>query len=90
MSKKEIRICDGCGKEIEHIRLTFKYHDKSGDEGGQATIPFGIIDYGDTGWQLCPSCFDIARKNKFELHVVGDFGKTLGLLNPNKHKPKKR
>jgi hypothetical protein len=89
MSKKEIRICNGCGKEVNCIRLKFLNHTEEGFQLGSSSIPFGIIDYGDNGWQLCLDCFDKARKNNFELHVVGRLGDPHVLYDPKKHKPKK-
>ena len=89
MTKREVRFCNGCGKEIPHIRIEFKSHSENGYEMGSSCIPFGIIDYGDNGWQLCTECFNRALKNKNVLHIVEN-GSIVERFDPKKHKPKQK
>ena len=85
MSTKEIHICNGCGKEIPMLRITFKDYSENGYCMGESCIPFGVSDTCDHGYDLCLDCLDKARKNKFVLCRV-KCGDKLESFNPKKHK----
>lgn len=70
MSKREIRICNGCGKEIPMMRITFKDYSENGYQMGESCIPFGVSDICDHSYDLCLDCLDKARKNNFVLSRV--------------------
>lgn len=85
MSTKEILICNGCGKEIPMLRITFKDYSENGYCMGVSSIPFGVSDTCDHGYDLCLDCLDKARKNKFVLCRV-KCGDKIESFNPKKHK----
>ena len=89
MSKKEIRICNGCGKEIPMMRITLKDCCENGYFMGESNIPFGISDVCSHDWDLCLDCLDKARKNKLVLIRVKD-GNNIICVNPPKIKKGKR
>lgn len=85
MSTKEIHICNGCGKEIHMLRITFKDYSENGYCMGESCIPFGVSDTCDHSYDLCLDCLDKARKNKLVLYRV-KCGDKVEPLNPKKHK----
>lgn len=85
MSTKEIRICNGCGKEIPMLRITFQDYSQNGYCMGESCIPFGVSDTCDHSYDLCLDCLDKARKSKFVLCRV-KCGSTIESFNTKKHK----
>ena len=85
MSTKEIRICNGCGKEIPVLRITLMDYSENGYCMGESCIPFGVSDTCDHSYDLCLDCLDKAKKNKLVLCRV-KCGNSIESFNPKKHK----